>query len=81
MVESRKASYFERMVVEHKLMTAIVVLPYFDPWELFYFCRLNKASYHIMDKIVNYKVLFKHWGVQLTPDEVEECLISTSRAL
>ena len=81
MLERRKASYFERMVTEHKLMTTIVMLPYFDPWELVKFCRLNKASCHIMHKIVNYEVLFEEWDVKLTPDEVAETFISTSRAL
>jgi hypothetical protein len=59
MVESRKASLFQRMVKEYKLMTAIVLLPYFDLWELAEFCRLSKASYHIMHTVVNYQVLFK----------------------
>ena len=59
MVESRKASYFERMVKEHKLMTAIVFLPYFDPWELTIFSMLNKTSFDIIHKIVNFKVLFE----------------------
>jgi hypothetical protein len=68
MVERRKPSYFERMVNERKLMTAIVVLPYFDPWELVKFCRLNKSSYHITQKIVNFQVLFEAWGLDITPD-------------
>jgi hypothetical protein len=34
-----------------------------------------------MNKIVNYKVLFEVWGAKLAPDEVEETLISTARAL
>ncbi len=54
MVEKRKASWFESMVKENKLMFAMVVLPYFDPWELFKFCRLNKASCYIMHKIDNF---------------------------
>jgi hypothetical protein len=44
MVESRGESWFETMVKEYKLMTAIMVLPYFNPWELAIFCQLNKAS-------------------------------------
>ena len=59
MVESRQEIWFETMVKEYKLMTAIVLLPYFDPWELVKFCQLNKACFHIMQNVVNFQVLFE----------------------
>jgi hypothetical protein len=34
-------------------------LPFFNPWELDKICRLNKASQHLMQEIVNFEVLFK----------------------
>jgi|LakMenEpi03Aug12_release.lakeMendotaPanAssembly.Ray.scaffolds.fasta_scaffold2272600_1 hypothetical protein len=55
----RRESAFEEMIKERKHMTAIMVLPLFDAFELLKFCRLNKASNHIMNSVVNFKVLFK----------------------
>ena len=62
-------------------MTAIVLLPYFDLWELAEFCRLSKASYHIMHTVVNYQVLFKAQGMHFTPNDVAEAKITPSKAL
>ena len=49
------------------------------------FCRINKSCKKLLDPrskyCVNFKVLFEGWGIQLNDDDVEETLISTSRAL
>ena len=71
MVESRPVSAFERIVKDNKLMTVIVLLPFLKIFELVRFCRLNKACYQIMIKIVNFKVLFKTQGINLTPTQFE----------
>ena len=42
MAESRPASGFEKIVKEHRLMTAMMIFPVLCPWELARFCRLNK---------------------------------------
>ena len=49
---------FEKMVKEHKLMTVIMVLPFFNPFELAKFSQLNKACFQLM-LIVNFRVLFE----------------------
>ena len=49
--------------------------------ELVRFCQLNKACYHLMQKVVNYGVLFENWGLYLTPYQLETTLISASLAL
>ena len=81
MVESRRASGFEKIVTEQKLMTVIVLLPFLKIIELVRFCRLNKACYYLMKAIVNFKVLFKSQGLNLTTTQWEETLISASIAL
>ena len=81
MVERRKASGFERLVKEHRLMTAMMIFPVLCPWELARFCRLKKASHSIFQKIVNFKALFEAWGLNLTPAQIKETLISASIAL
>ena len=40
-------------------MTAIMLLPLLNPRELFRFCYINKVSYELMLKYVNFKVLFE----------------------
>ena len=69
------------MVNEHRLMTAMMLLPYLNPFELAKFCRLNKASFHIAQKIVNFKVLFESQGIQLTPKQVNGFKFSVPLAL
>ena len=69
------------MVKVSKLMVAIVLLPYLKISELVRFCRLNKACYHIMQAIVNFRVLFENWGLHLTPSQAEAILLSASIAL
>ena len=81
MVESIKASGFEKIVTENKLMTVIVLLPFLKIRELIRFCRLNKACYKIMTKIVNFQVLFKTQGLNLTPTQWEAFKVSASIAL
>ena len=81
MVERRQGSGFERIVTENKLMTVIVLLPFLKIFELVRFCRLNKACYHMMQAIVNFRVLFETWGLNLTRTQWEATLISASIAL
>jgi hypothetical protein len=81
MVESRQASWFEKMVKDLKLMTSFELLPLFNPYELLRFARLNKACHHIVHSIVKFQLLFEAQGITLTPAEVEETLISVSKAL
>ena len=64
-----------------KLMTVIILLPYLSPRELFRFCSLNKACYQLLLSYINFQVLFEAWGFHLTPDQLEEIRISTSKAL
>ena len=57
-----------------------------DPKGLAKFCRMNKNCNKLLDPrskyCVNFKVLFEEqFGIQLTQADVEETLISTSRAL
>ncbi len=59
MVESRKVSVFELIVNERKLMIAVMLLPLFTPYELARFCQLNRTCLYILQKIVNFKVLFE----------------------
>ena len=56
------------------------------PRELAKFCQINKDCNKLLDPrstyCVNFKVLIEEvFGIKLTPAEVEETLISTSRAL
>ena len=62
-------------------MTVIVLLPFLKVSELIRFSQLNKACCHIMQAIVNFRVLFKTWSLNFTPTQEEEILISASRAL
>ena len=62
-------------------MTVIVLLPFLKIFELVRFCRLNKACYHMMQAIVNFRVLFETWGLNLTRTQWEATLISASIAL
>ncbi len=69
------------MVKIRRLLTVIVLLPYFNPKELVRFCRLNQVCYQLMLKHVNFQVLIEAWGWKMTPADVEETLISISAAL
>jgi hypothetical protein len=71
MVENRHLSGFEQMVKNQKLMTVIILFPYFNPKDLATFCQISKACTDIIRNYVNFEVLFKVWGIILTPDEVE----------
>ena len=71
MVESKLLRGFEQMVKCNKLMTVIILFPYFSPKDLALFCQINKACTDIIRNYVNFEVLFKVWGINLTPDEVE----------
>ena len=63
MVESKPQSSFESLVNERRLLTVIVLIPYLRVSELVRFFRLNKACYHLMQEVVNYRVLFDNWGL------------------
>jgi hypothetical protein len=62
-------------------MTAGEFLNFFNPRELVRICQLNKASYHLIQTKVNFKVLFEAQGFKLTPNELESVEISASMAL
>jgi hypothetical protein len=47
------------MFTSNKLMTAGEFLVFFNPIELVKLLKLNKASYYLMQEIVNFEVLFK----------------------
>ncbi len=81
MVESKPKSGLESIVKNQKLMTVIVLFPFFKPWELARFCQFNKAYKELLLRHVNFQVLFEAWGIILTPAEMEETYISTSIAL
>ena len=69
------------MVNERRLLTVIVLLPYLKVSELVRFCQLNKGCYHLMQAVVNYRVLFENWGLILKPYQLQETLISATIAL
>ena len=85
MVYSRQDSRFESMVKNQRGLCQILLFSLLDPKGLAKFCRLNKACRQLLDPkskyCVNFKVLFENWGIQLTPGDVNETLISTTRAL
>jgi hypothetical protein len=58
MVESKPASGFEIMIRDTKLLTAIILLPYLSIRDLARFCQINKASYQLILKYANFKLLF-----------------------
>ena len=51
-------------------MTAVEFITFFSPWELVKIYRLCKASYHMIQVIVNFEVLYETQGIKLTPAEV-----------
>ena len=67
-------------------MCQIVLFQLLGPRELAKFCQISKDCNKLLDPrstyCVNFKVLIEEvFGIKLTPAEVEETLISTSRAL
>jgi hypothetical protein len=62
------------------------MLPYFSLRDMVKFCQVSKECNKLMDPNskrhrINYEVVFAEQGIQLTPAEVAETLISTSKAL
>jgi hypothetical protein len=47
------------MFNENKTMTTGEFLVFFNPLELVKILQLNKASYYLLQEIVNFEVLFK----------------------
>ena len=62
-------------------MTICEFLVFFNPWELARISQLFKASYHLMQAIVNFEILFKTQGIRLTPALVTATKLSASLAL
>ena len=62
-------------------MIVIVLFPYLSPRELARFCQLNKSCCQLLLKYVNFQNLFEAQGVYLSPGELEDTRISTSKAL
>ena len=73
------------MVKIRRLMTVILLFPYFMARDLAKFSQLSKSCNELLNpktkQCVNFKVLFETWGITLTTAEVEETLISTHKAL
>ena len=69
------------MVKRLKLMTVIILFPFFNPLDLVRFFQLNKSTHQLLLKHVNFQVLLEAWGLTLTPDQVEAAKISASGAL
>ena len=86
MVESKPQSNFELMVKNQRGLCQIILFSFLDPKSLAKFCQINKSCKHLLDPrskyCVNFQVLFQEqFCLELTPDEVAETFISTSRAL
>ena len=62
-------------------MTVIILFPYLYPFDLVKFSLLSKQCNALLVKYVNFKVLFEAYGIMLSSSQVEETLISRSRAL
>ena len=69
-----------KIVKHYKLMTIIMLLPFFNPNDLAGFCLLNKACYQLLLNHVNFQVLIEAWGRNLTPADVIETRMSIFRA-
>ncbi len=69
------------MFTANKTMTAGEFLVFFNPIELVKLLKLNKASYYLMQEIVNFEVLFKTQGIIMTPAQVEVTKKSATDAL
>jgi hypothetical protein len=59
MVLSTPKSSFEKILRNYPIMTLIELFSFLYANELAKFCRLNKASYHIMKSVANLKYLFE----------------------
>ena len=66
-------------------MVQIILFPFLSPWDLIIFSQLNKSCNQLLDPnskhCVNFKVLFRVWGIILQQAEVEQTLVSTFIAL
>ena len=80
MVDKKTQSGLRSMVKNQRHMTCMELLPLLNIWEILKFCQLNKASYHLLRKYVNFKVLFEAWGIRLTDAQVEHTKISLASA-
>ena len=81
MNDKKPQSGLGSMVKNQRHMTCMELLPLLNIWEILKFCQLNKASYHLLRKYVNFKVLFEAWGIHLTDAQVEQTKISLASAL
>lgn len=83
MVE-QKQSGFEK-IVKMKGLTYIMILPYFEPHDLFHFAMLNKHCMSLLDPqsphCVNYKVLYESQGHTVTEEDEVQAKKSLSTAL
>ena len=63
----------------------MILFPYLNAIDLVIFLQVSKACYALLDvrskHCVNFQILFREWGIELTTQEVEETFISTSRTL
>jgi hypothetical protein len=66
------------------MMTIIMLFPYFVARDLANFSQVSKSCNELVNPkskhCVNFKVLFEAWGINLTPADEKETLISTNRA-
>ena len=85
MVESKPVHCFEFMVTNKRGLCQIALFPFMDPKGLLRFSQINKACKLLLDPrskyCVNFEMLFKAWGINLTPHEVKNTLKSTILAL
>ena len=68
-----------------KGMCQVILFKFLTPRDLARFSQINKQSKDLLDPkskcCVNFKVLFEAWGIQISPADAAETLISTSTAL
>ena len=67
-------------------MTQLEFLPFFSLRDMVKFLQVSKECNQLIDpnslkNCINYQVLFKAWGIKLTPAEVAETKILSTRAL
>ena len=81
MVDSKLQNGLSSMIKNQRHMTGMELLPLLNIDEILKFSQLNRASYHLLLKYVNFKVLFEAWGIHLTDAQVEHTKISLASAL
>ena len=85
MVESKPFSGLGSMIKKQRLMTTMILFPYLNPWDLAIFLQVSKSCNALLDPkskyCVNYLELFKIWGKDRTPSEVDQTKTSASRTL